>query len=63
MKPHNRLVINAVTAESEALILRYYQRYGGNVIKIDLSDLTALGSKHGWKARYPITHWCVHKPE
>ena len=63
MRPTSRLVANAVTAESEALILHYHRLYGGEVLKLEISDLVPLGQKHGWKARYPITHWVIQKEQ
>jgi len=56
------LVINAVTAESEALVISAHSQHGGAVSKIELSDLTPIGRKHGWKSRYPIVQWAVTKP-
>ena len=56
------LVINAVTAESEALVISAHGRYGGKMSKIELSDLAPIGCKHGWKSRYPIVQWVVTKP-
>jgi precorrin-6Y C5,15-methyltransferase (decarboxylating) len=56
------LVINAVTAESEALVISAHGRYGGKMSKIELSDLAPIGRKHGWKSRYPIVQWVVTKP-
>ncbi len=61
MRVGARIVVNAVTAESEAILLKYHGLYGGDVMKIDISDLVPLGQKHGWKARYPIVHWRVTK--
>ena len=54
-----RLVINAVTLETEALVLDWSARHGGNLLKIELSEPTALGRKRGWKAALPILQWSV----
>jgi precorrin-6Y C5,15-methyltransferase (decarboxylating) len=56
-----RLVINAVTAESEALVISAHNQFGGTVTKIELSDLMPIGRKHGWKSRYPIVQWVAIK--
>lgn len=54
-----RLVINAVTIETEALVLDWSARHGGSLLKIELSEPTALGSKRGWRAALPILQWSV----
>jgi precorrin-6Y C5,15-methyltransferase (decarboxylating) len=54
-----RLVANAVTLESEALLTSWHQRLGGELMRIDLSQAEPLGSKRGWKATYPIIQWRV----
>lgn len=58
--PHGaRLVINAVTLETEALVLDWSARHGGSLLKIDLAEPAALGGKRGWKAALPILQWSV----
>lgn len=54
-----RLVANAVTLESEALLLTAHARKGGNLLRIELSDAKPLGSKRGWSASFPIVQWSV----
>lgn len=54
-----RLVINAVTIETEALVLDWSARHGGSLLKIDLSEPVAIGRKRGWKAALPILQWSV----
>lgn len=52
-----RVVANAVTLESEALLTGWQADHGGTLLRIDLADVAPLGSKRGWKAAYPITQW------
>lgn len=54
-----RLVINAVTIETEALVLDWSARHGGSLLKIELSEPAAIGRKRGWKAALPILQWSV----
>lgn len=54
-----RLVANAVTLESEVLLVQARARCGGDLMRIDLSNAAPLGAKHGWKASYPIVQWSV----
>lgn len=54
-----RLVLNAVTIETEALVLDWSARIGGSLLKADLSEPVAVGGKRGWKASFPILQWGV----
>lgn len=54
-----RLVANAVTLESEALLATWHGRAGGSLLRIELADAAPLGTRHGWKARYPLVQWSV----
>lgn len=52
-----RLVANAVTLESEALVTRWHGLKGGDLLRIELADAAPLGTRHGWRSRYPIVQW------
>jgi precorrin-6Y C5,15-methyltransferase (decarboxylating) len=54
-----RLVANAVTLESEALLTLWHQRRGGTLLRIELADATPLGNRNAWRARYPVVQWSV----
>ncbi len=54
-----RLVANAVTLESEALLARWHGLKGGTLLRIELSDSTPIGTRRGWRARYPVVQWSV----
>jgi precorrin-6Y C5,15-methyltransferase (decarboxylating) len=54
-----RLVMNAVTIETEALVLDWSARHGGDLLKVALSEPAAIGGKRGWRASLPILQWSV----
>ncbi|PLX37791.1 MAG: cobalamin biosynthesis bifunctional protein CbiET [Hyphomicrobiales bacterium] len=54
-----RIVVNAVTLETEALITRFAGEKGGDLLRIALSEARPLGSKHGWRAAMPVVQWSV----
>ena len=54
-----RLVANAVTLESEALLAQWQEKLGGDLLRIELAQASALGSMRGWKAAYPVVQWSV----
>ena len=58
--PHGtRLVANAVTIESEALLAHWHREKGGQLLRIELADAAPIGTRQGWKARYPVVQWSV----
>ena len=54
-----RLVANAVTLESEALLAGWHARHGGHLLRIELAEAVPLGSRRGWRASYPLVQWSV----
>ncbi|NBJ09880.1 precorrin-6y C5,15-methyltransferase (decarboxylating) subunit CbiE [Microvirga arsenatis] len=62
LKPGGRLVLNAVTLETETLLGTLYSRHGGIMRRLALSRLESVGSMHGWRAAMPVTQWVVTKP-
>jgi precorrin-6B C5,15-methyltransferase / cobalt-precorrin-6B C5,C15-methyltransferase len=61
LKPGGRLVANAVTLESEALLAQCYARRGGELIRIATSRAKAVGGFTGWQPAMPVTQWSVTK--
>lgn len=55
------LVVNAVTVESEYLILQLHQKYGGTLSRINIQRAEPLGRFLSWRSFAPITQWCVTK--
>jgi precorrin-6Y C5,15-methyltransferase (decarboxylating) len=62
LKPGGRLVVNAVTLETETLLGTLYARHSGSMRRLALSRLEAVGGMHGWRAAMPVTQWVVTKP-
>jgi precorrin-6B C5,15-methyltransferase / cobalt-precorrin-6B C5,C15-methyltransferase len=62
LKPGGRIVINAVTLETEALVLRAFDQHGGSLTRISIDRAIKIGGKHGWRPAMPITHWVGQKP-
>ena len=54
-----RLVANAVTTESEALLTQAYSRLGGQLRRFQHYRGEPLGGHTGWRPQYPITQWSV----
>lgn len=56
-----RLVVNAVTAESEALLLHWYSRHGGELRRYRVEDAAPLGGFTSWRSRLPVVQWSIEK--
>ncbi|MEO7078110.1 MAG: precorrin-6Y C5,15-methyltransferase (decarboxylating) subunit CbiT, partial [Rhodococcus sp. (in: high G+C Gram-positive bacteria)] len=57
LRPGGRLVANAVTAESEALLLHSVDRYGGSLRKFQIYRGEPLGSFTSWRPQLPVAQW------
>ncbi|MDP3416526.1 precorrin-6y C5,15-methyltransferase (decarboxylating) subunit CbiE [Falsiroseomonas sp.] len=55
-------VANAVTLETEALLLARHAALGGELLRIGLSRAVAVGGMTGWRPAMPVTQWVWHKP-
>ncbi|MEV6428291.1 precorrin-6y C5,15-methyltransferase (decarboxylating) subunit CbiE [Nocardia sp. NPDC051463] len=56
-----RLVANAVTAESEALLLTWAKTHGGELRKFQIYRAEPLGTFTAWRPQLPVTQWSVRK--
>ncbi|ANZ39035.1 precorrin-6Y methyltransferase [Lentzea guizhouensis] len=56
-----RLVVNAVTLESEAVVAQWYARLGGDLVRIAVNRGSAVGGFTGWRPHMPVTTWSVTK--
>jgi precorrin-6Y C5,15-methyltransferase (decarboxylating) len=56
-----RLVANAVTVESEAVLAAWYSRQGGELRRYQHYHGEPLGGLTGWRPAMPITQWSVTK--
>ncbi|HEY0448682.1 precorrin-6y C5,15-methyltransferase (decarboxylating) subunit CbiE [Actinophytocola sp.] len=54
-----RLVANAVTLESEAVLTRWQATVGGTLTKLEISRAAPVGGFTGWKPMMPVTQWEV----
>ena len=57
-----RLVVNAVTIETEAELIARFKAGGGDLVRLEIAHAAPLGSFHGWRPALPVTQWSVTKP-
>ncbi|MHA1128319.1 MAG: precorrin-6y C5,15-methyltransferase (decarboxylating) subunit CbiE [Alphaproteobacteria bacterium] len=61
LRPLGRLVANAVTLESEALLVELYKEFGGDLVQISVNRAEPLGTLTSWKPLRPVTQWSLIK--
>ncbi|OBB89849.1 bifunctional cobalt-precorrin-7 (C(5))-methyltransferase/cobalt-precorrin-6B (C(15))-methyltransferase [Mycobacterium sp. 852002-30065_SCH5024008] len=59
LRTGGRLVVNAVTAESEAALAQSYSRLGGQLRRFQHYQGEPLGGFTGWRPQMPVTQWVV----
>jgi precorrin-6Y C5,15-methyltransferase (decarboxylating) len=57
-----RLVANAVTAESEAVLTQWYSRCGGELRRFQHYRGEPVGAFTGWRPAMPVTQWLATRP-
>jgi precorrin-6Y C5,15-methyltransferase (decarboxylating) len=62
LKRGGRLVVNAVTIETEMRLAELHALHGGTMRRISLSRLERVGGMHGWRPAMPVTQWVMTKP-
>ncbi|MFC4068170.1 precorrin-6y C5,15-methyltransferase (decarboxylating) subunit CbiE [Actinoplanes subglobosus] len=59
LRPGGRLVANAVTVESEAVVAAAYAKLGGELTRITVQRGSPVGGFTGWRSFMPVTIWSV----
>lgn len=62
LKPGGIFVANAVTLETEALLLAHHARLGGELLRIGITRAVAVATMTGWRPAMPVTQWIWRKP-
>ena len=57
LRPGGRLVGNAVTIETQALLIDRFRRDGGHLSTLSTAWADPVGGFHGWRAAMPVTQW------
>ena len=61
LRAGGRLVANAVTAESEAVLAQWHLRHDGELRRFQHYHGEPLGKFTGWRPAMPVTQWVVTK--
>ncbi|MCL4133736.1 UNVERIFIED_CONTAM: hypothetical protein GTU68_002138 [Idotea baltica] len=56
---NGRLVANAVTLESESILLELHSELGGELVRLSTARAEPVGPYRGWRAAMPVTQWSL----
>ena len=62
LRPGGRLVVNAVTLETESVLIAAHATRGGELTRIAIAHSDCVGTKTGWRSAMPVTQWAWQKP-
>ncbi len=57
-----RLVINAVTIETQAVLAGLHARHGGSLVLLQIAEAAPVGTFHGFRPAMPVVQWAWVKP-
>jgi precorrin-6Y C5,15-methyltransferase (decarboxylating) len=56
-----RLVVNAVTLETEVILIAWQARHGGALLRLAVERAGPVGGRTGWRPAMPVVQWSVIK--
>ena len=62
LPPAGRLVVNAVTLETEALLIARHAALGGTLTRLSVERAAPVGGMTAWRPALPVTQWSWVKP-
>jgi precorrin-6Y C5,15-methyltransferase (decarboxylating) len=63
LRAGGRLVVNAVTLETEALLIAHHAKRGGTLTRIAIERAEPIGAMTAWRPALPVTQWCWLKSQ
>jgi precorrin-6Y C5,15-methyltransferase (decarboxylating) len=63
LPPGGRIVVHAVTLESEAVVSRWFAEVGGELTRVQVERAAPLGSFTVWRPALAVTQWSAVKPD
>lgn len=61
LQPDGRLVVHAVTQETEMIVIDFWRRHGGELTRHSVEHLEPIGGYHGWRPARPVVQWSAIK--
>ncbi|RHW24721.1 precorrin-6y C5,15-methyltransferase (decarboxylating) subunit CbiE [Nocardioides immobilis] len=64
LRPGGRMVVHAVTLETEQALLTAHEDLGGELVRISVEQIEPLGGRfRGWRPSRAVVQWAWTKPE
>jgi precorrin-6Y C5,15-methyltransferase (decarboxylating) len=63
LAPEGRLVVHAVTLETEAILFDRYKSLGGELVRLSIEHAAPIGTFTGWTPARTVTQWAITKRE
>ena len=57
LRPGGRLVVNAVTIETQEVLIARFRSTGGALTALSVAHADRVGAFHGWRTAMPVTQW------
>ncbi|HET8994629.1 MAG TPA: precorrin-6y C5,15-methyltransferase (decarboxylating) subunit CbiE [Rhodococcus sp. (in: high G+C Gram-positive bacteria)] len=61
LRPGGRLVVHAVTLETEAVLVQWWKECGGELSRLSVEQASSVGTFTGWRSLRPVVQWSVTK--
>jgi precorrin-6B C5,15-methyltransferase / cobalt-precorrin-6B C5,C15-methyltransferase len=61
LRPGGRLVVHAVTQETEMIMVDCWRRHGGELVRLSVEHLEPIGRYHGWRPSRAVVQWSAVK--
>jgi precorrin-6B C5,15-methyltransferase / cobalt-precorrin-6B C5,C15-methyltransferase len=61
LRPAGRMVVHAVTQETEMILVDCWKRYGGELTRLSVEHLEPIGRYHGWRPARAVVQWSTMK--
>jgi precorrin-6Y C5,15-methyltransferase (decarboxylating) len=62
LKPGGRMVANVVTIEGEMHLYDLQEKYGGDLVRMEIAHFSPIGPYRALKPRMAVTQWRTQKP-
>ena len=62
LRSGGRIVVNAVTLETESVLIAAHAARGGELTRIAIARADGVGAKTGWRSAMPVMQWAWLKP-
>jgi precorrin-6B C5,15-methyltransferase / cobalt-precorrin-6B C5,C15-methyltransferase len=57
LRPGGRMVVHAVTQETESILIDGWRRHGGELSRLSVEHLEPIGRYHGWRPARAVVQW------